>query len=141
MWFGSMAKRIMVAGGVSNHNLARRQWAATGPMSAISRHRDRHRSQFGSAPRSSTTGTRRQPMAEGSAVLERLPHSRRLRRTVRLVEILGIAALRKAVEAVIARLRHLVVAHPVAAEAAHLTVAVDPTAEANIVSRDPSALR
>ena len=81
-------------------------------------------------------------MAEGSEVLERRPRRRPLRRTARLAEILGTVALRKAaVKSVIARLRHLVVVRPVAAEAAHLTVAVDPTAEANIVSRDPSALR
>ena len=64
----------------------------------------------------------------GPAVLVRLPHSSRLQRTTRRVEIPDLTALRK-----VAARPMAVVADPMEA-AARLTAAVDPTAEANTAS-------
>jgi hypothetical protein len=79
------------------------------------------------------------PADRGPPVLERLPHSRRLRRTTRLVGIPGLIAARKAaVEAVIAALRHLAEVGHMAAEVRRME-AVDPAAGANTASRNPWA--
>jgi hypothetical protein len=75
-------------------------------------------------------------MVEGSAVLARLPRSRRLRRTARHVEILGIVALRKvAAEVAIAALPHLAAVDRMAVAAVvRRTVAAEPTTAATAVS-------
>lgn len=67
----------------------------------------------------------------GPAALERHPCSRRLRRTARPAEMMGIIAPRKVVEAVvIVALRHLAVVDPTAAVMVRLTAgAADLTAE------------
>jgi len=67
----------------------------------------------------------------GPAVLARLPRSRGLLPTARLVETPGIIARRKAAEAVvvIAALRRLAAGHRTVVAAVRLTVAADLTGE------------
>jgi hypothetical protein len=80
---------------------------------------------------------------QGRAGLARFLRNRALRRTARLVETPGIIVLRKvaAVEAVAIAAHHHLAAVERMEAVVRLTVAADPTAEANTDSRNPRRFR